>query len=194
MRNRIMAAAMKEINETGIKFTMLDLATRLGISKTTLYAHFKSKEYLIGAIMDSLLESVQQQDEEILNNDMMNIPEKLKALFVNEPKILLPISNNFILALKRQFPEEWKKSHQYRDQKWQLIESLLIQGMESGYFRPIDLTITKVIFTATVNELLDQNFLMQNSLTFKKAMEKVANILYFGIILSDGSSQNVSDK
>lgn len=185
MRNRIMTAAMEEFQETGIKFTMTDLATRLAISKSTLYAHFKSKEELIGAILDVFIENMRRQDEEIFNNDALNIPEKLRALLVNHPKVLLPVSNTFLLALKRQFPEKWKKSQQYREQKIQLILSLLTRGIENGYFRPVDLTLFKIILTSTISELLDQNFLMQNSLTFKEALEKMADILYFGITNSN---------
>jgi len=54
LRNQIMAAALEEINKVGIKFTMSDLVKRLSISKSTLYAHFKSKEEVIGAIVDGL--------------------------------------------------------------------------------------------------------------------------------------------
>ena len=180
MRNRIMIAALEEISEFGIKFTMSDLVNRLAMSKSTLYAHFESKEELLGAIVDSLLAGMRQQDEEILNNDVLNIFEKLKALLENRPQ--MPISNRFLLDLKRQFPEEWKKGQQYRDQKGELIESLLIRGMEAGYFRHIDITIVKVIFTATVNELLEQNFLMQNKLSFKEAIGKMADIVFMGIM------------
>jgi len=60
-----MAAAIDEIYKFGIKFTMSDLVKRLSISKSTLYAHFKSKEELIGAIVDSALASLCQQKQDM---------------------------------------------------------------------------------------------------------------------------------
>lgn len=185
LRNRIMMAAIEEINENGIKFTMADLAKRLAVSKSTLYTHFASKEEMVGAIVDSLMTNMQQKDEEIMNNKTLNIQEKLKALLLSEPTVLGGISNRFIIDLKRHLPEEWKKGEQCQERKWQLVECLLNQGSVTGDFRAVDLTITKVMFNATVNELLNQNFLMHSNLTFTDALGKMADILLFGIIRSD---------
>lgn len=185
LRNRIMMATIEEINENGIKFTMADLAKRLAVSKSTLYTYFTSKEEMVGAIVDLLMASMQQQDEEILSNKMLSLHEKLKALLLNEPKILGPISNRFIIELKRYMPEQAKKGDKCHEYKWQLVESLLQQGITNGDFRPVDLTITKVIFNATINELVNPSFLMHSNLTINDALGKMADILYFGIMAPD---------
>lgn len=190
MRNRIIAAAIEEINATGLKFTMADLAGRLAISKSTLYAHFKSKEELIMALIDSIIDDVRCQNEEILNNDMLNIPQKMEALFVVRPQMAFSGGGNFLHALKRQFPQAWEKSRQYYDDKAKLIESLLVRGIASSDFRPVDLTIAKIIFTASINEFLNPNFLMQHNFTFKEAVEKMADILYLGIKNSPNGKEN----
>lgn len=181
MREQIILVAMEEMSENGIKFTMTDLARRLQISKTTLYAQFRSKEELVGAILELLLDNFRQQNEEIINNSQLSITEKLKAVMENRPRILATINSNFILTLKRQFPNEWEKGLYFRQEKWQLIEQLIKQGMEEGCFRPIDLTVTKLIFISTANELLNPNFLIQNNLTLNDAIDKMVDILYFGI-------------
>ena len=123
MRNQIVAAALEEINNFGIKFTMDALVKRLSISKSTLYAHFKSKEEVIGTIVDLALASLRQQRQEILNNNMLSVPDKLKALLIAHPP--MDVSMRFMLDLKRQFPEEWNKIQQQRTEKWETIESLI---------------------------------------------------------------------
>lgn len=180
MRNRIITAAIEEINETSLKFTMADLAARLAISKSTLYVHFKSKEELITALVDLVIEDIRQQNEEILHNDMTDIFEKLQAVVATFPRII-SVNNNFLFALKRQFPKAWEKIQQIREYKLKIIESLLIRGIEAGDFRPVDPAIVKMIITATSNEFFNQNFLMRNNLTFKEGGQKMADILYFGI-------------
>jgi len=50
-----------------------------------LYAHFKSKEEVIGAIVDLALASLRQQRQDILKNNTLNVPEKLKALLLGHP-------------------------------------------------------------------------------------------------------------
>jgi len=179
MRNQIIAAAIEEINEFGIKFTMSDLVKRLAISKSTLYSRFPSKKELIGAIVDLLLENVQQQRKEILNNNALNTLDKVKALLAIHPPV--PISNRFIADLKRYFPEEWEKGQQNRVEVWKQIETLITQGIEEGYFRSIDSNILKIIYTATVTQLLDYKNLVQNTVSINEAAEKMVDILFNGI-------------
>jgi len=182
VRNRIMMAAIEEINENGIKFTMADLATRLAVSKSTLYTHFTSKEEMIGTIMDVLMTNMKQQDEEIMNNKALNLQEKMKALLLTKPEALGVIGNRLIIDLKRHLPEEWKKIQKFQEYKWEFIEIVLNQGIIMGDFRSVDLTIAKVMFNATVNELMNQNFLLHSNLTLSDAIQKMVNILFWGIM------------
>ncbi|WP_246105445.1 TetR/AcrR family transcriptional regulator [Sporomusa termitida] len=176
-----MMATIEEINENGIKFTMAELAKRLAVSKSTLYEHFASKEELIGTIVDSLLENVRDQAEKILDSDR-NIEEKLKELLLTEPNLGGLISSRFVFDLKRYLPEVWKRCDEYREYSWQRVEALLDQGITTGYFRPIDLAIAKVIYNATINELLHENFLIQNNLTVLDTIRRAMDILYYGMV------------
>ncbi len=55
---QILDAAMTEFSEHGFeKARMEDISERAGISKATVYLYFKSKEALIGAIMEHLFSS-----------------------------------------------------------------------------------------------------------------------------------------
>ena len=112
MRDQILAAAIEEITESGIKFTMNDLVRRLSISKSTLYAHFRSKEELVGAIVDLSLATVRQKEKSILDDNTLNVAEKLKALTVIYPP--MTISIRAMLDLKRHFPKEWEKGERHR--------------------------------------------------------------------------------
>ena len=190
LRNQIMAAALEEINNFGIKFTMSALVKRLSISKSTLYAHFKSKEEVIGAIVDLALASLRQQRQDILNNNTLNVSEKLKALLIAHPP--MDVSMRFMLDLKRQLPEEWNKIQQQRDEKWESIEALITQGVETGYFRAVDavdLTILRIIYDATVKELMDQSFFVNNSLSFVDSMHRIADILCQGIMKTNSEGK-----
>jgi AcrR family transcriptional regulator len=190
LRNQIIAAAIEDINKFGIKFTMSDLVKRLSISKSTLYAQFKSKEEVIGAIVDLALESLRQQRQDILNNNTLNIPEKLKALLLAHPP--MDVSMQFMFDLKRHLPEEWNKIQQSRTEKWEIVESLITQGIEAGYFRSIDsldLTILRIIFDGTVKELMDQSFYLNNSVSFVDSMHKIADILCRSLMKANTSEE-----
>ena len=174
---------IEEINESGIKFTMADLATRLAVSKSTLYAHFSSKEELIGEIVHYFLEGIRSYDEAVMNNDKLDFREKLEALLLGEPKVLGLISNRFVLELKKHMPIEWEKIEQFRDQRWRIVESIIKKGINSGFIRSIDLAILKVIFYVAMDEFFSQKFLAQNNLTSADAIKKMANILYYGMVV-----------
>ncbi|HWR08253.1 TetR/AcrR family transcriptional regulator [Sporomusa sp.] len=190
MRNQIIAAAIEDINKFGIKFTMSDLVKRLSISKSTLYAHFKSKEEVIGAIVDLALASLRQQRQDILENNTLHVPEKLKAVLLAHPP--MDVSMGFMFDLKRHFPEEWNKIQQSRNEKWEIIESLITQGIEAGYFRAIDsldLTILRIIFDATTKELMDQSFSVNNSISFTDSMHKIADVLCRSIMKTNTADE-----
>ena len=73
MRPRIMTAALAEMDEHGVRFTMNNLAARLAISKRTLYEHFESKEVLVEAIVDAIITDLQVQRLEIVNNPGLDV-------------------------------------------------------------------------------------------------------------------------
>lgn len=175
-------ATLEEFNAVGMKFTMMDVARRLSINKATLYCHFHSKEELIGSVLDTLMAEIHQQDDEILQDAKLGIPEKMKAIMINNPKVFLPGNNSFLYAVKYQFPGEWGKLQRYREEKWRLIEFLLIQGMDSGIVQPIKLPIVKLILTSTLIELTDLDFLQQNELSFSEAVSKAVDVFLYGII------------
>ncbi|MFA4884787.1 MAG: TetR/AcrR family transcriptional regulator [Desulfotomaculaceae bacterium] len=181
MRNRIMMAAIDEASERGIKFTMNDLARRLAVSKSTLYEHFDSKEELIGAIIDTLVADLRRQEQEITSNNTLSFSEKFKSLLSCHPKTLGIQSERFMDDVKRYMPGEWAKMEAFIDNRWRMIEDLLRQGIEAGYFRPVNLAVVQRILFGAVNELLDYKFLMQNNLTILDAIAAAFDILILGM-------------
>ena len=68
MKTRIINAFIEETRNNGIKFTMDDLAKRLGISKRTLYEHFSSKVDILDSIIDMTLVEFDEQTRRIIDN------------------------------------------------------------------------------------------------------------------------------
>lgn len=67
---RIVAAALNELIEHGYeRVTMLDIASRAGASKETLYNWFGSKEGLFAALIKANADRSAQRVEEALDND-----------------------------------------------------------------------------------------------------------------------------
>lgn len=182
MKERIMLAAMAETNEKGIKFTMNDLASRLSVSKKTIYEYFNSKEELIGTMVDIALKEVQAEEEVIVNNKELDLVSKLSRLIKVYPKTFGPIHYRVFGDIRKHLPEEWEKIAKFNGERWLVIEDLLRKGVEDGCFRPINLSLFEYLIGISLGGVVNYNFLLQNNLTIMDALAHVADILVFGVV------------
>lgn len=157
--------------------TMDDIASALGISKKTIYAHFSNKTELVSAVTFSVLEQIYLGIEQI-NKKAINPIEELydiKMFLINYLK------NERVSAqyqLKKYYPKifdqlqikKFKKMHSS-------IENSLKKGVELNLFRSeIDTAfVSRVYFvgmtgirdTSVFSEtMFDKNYLMESYLEY----------------------------
>ena len=185
MRARIMSAAMEELNEQGTRFTMGVLATRLGISKRTLYEHFESKEVLIESIVDAIIQDIEVQRITIVNDTNLDLAEKLKRMLSVKPKVFAPVDDRVKLDLRRQFPGLWAKAQKSAEEQWILINNVLYEGIAEGCFRDIYVPVVQKMLRGAVDAIVDEEFLLENKMSFHEMIGHVTDILIFGIIVQD---------
>lgn len=82
MRDKIIDATVEEFKQNGLKFTMNDLAKRLGISKKTIYTVFESKQAVLVAVADRYAADLNSMQEELEADVSLNVVQKLEKLFV----------------------------------------------------------------------------------------------------------------
>jgi AcrR family transcriptional regulator len=135
----------KEIMDTAAQFFMTKgyeetsvnmIVEHLNIAKGTFYYYFKSKEEILGAILEEYLEQLAQQIRLIILNKEMNAYEKLQFVLKNI------LSSNQEPKHLTQHIEDNKsgKLHQMMDEKFYekfnpIIVSILKQGIEEGIFK-----------------------------------------------------------
>jgi len=182
MRTRIMAAAMEEMNEHGVRFTMNSLAGRLGMSKRTLYENFESKEVLIEAILDAILLDIRSQRLLILKSPDIDIADKLKGMLLLKPQVFPRMEDRVKLDLRRYYPGMWKKAESSMREQWDWIEEILREGIDCGRFRNIYVPVVRKIIRGAVNETMDQEFLLEHKISFHDSIGHIIDILIHGII------------
>ena len=70
MKEEIVKRALNDFMQYGFKtFTMDDLASKMGISKKTLYEHFPSKNDLVEAVLDYALDMSCKNVEAFVQGD-----------------------------------------------------------------------------------------------------------------------------
>ena len=185
MKMRIMAAAMEEMNEFGVRFTMSNLAARLAISKRTLYEHFDSKEVLIEAIVDVIILDMQTQRLRILEDSQLGLKEKLVKMLSVRPAAFIKLEDRVKLDLRRQFPGLWKRAHESVEAQWDMIDEVLRQGVDAGYFRPIYVPVVRKVLQGAVNEISEYDFLLEQRKTFHEMIGFITDIVIHGIMLPE---------
>lgn len=109
MKDIIIHAAMEEIRMRGLRFTMQDLATRLKVSKRSLYENFSSKENLIDEMVDIILSDMTEEEHAIFARDIP-IPEKVEALLTIHPYDAEMFNTNVYEDLNACIPSNGRKS------------------------------------------------------------------------------------
>ncbi len=152
-RTRIIEKSMDIVYTSGIAgVKMAQLAKMVGISPSTLYVYFKSKEELLASIYSELM--VQDLDMTHIQSDL-ELPYKLKMKKLWLQWVNYAINNakemNFITQYKQspyydKLPEEIKMKNK------KIAFELFDEGIKQGLIKDLDMTI----LSAVMMGMLDQ--------------------------------------
>ena len=136
MKEEIVKRALNDFMQYGFKtFTMDDLASKMGISKKTIYEHFPSKNDLVEAVLDYTLdmscknvEAFVQGDGSVIENVYRN-QEKVKEIFnIN--------SDRHIWELQKYYSKTYERMEiEFAKSDARFIDKLLEKGWKEGLFR-----------------------------------------------------------
>ena len=136
MKEEIVKRALNDFMQYGFKtFTIDDLASKMGISKKTLYEHFPSKNDLVEAVLDYALdmscknvEAFVQGDGSVIENVYRN-QKKVKEIFnINSDRPIWELQKYYSKTYERMEIEFVKSDARF-------IDKLLEKGWKEGLFR-----------------------------------------------------------
>lgn len=181
MKTRIINAFIEETRNNGIKFTMDELAKRLGISKRTLYEHYSSKVAILDSIIDLTLDEFAEQTRIIIENPKLTLLEKIRKTIVVVPKYNDFYDLRILEQLERAYPEQWERVNREFNE-WDELKSLLEEGIQTGVIvdRNIDLLMKLII--GAIDTTLDRQFFFDYSISSDEAFETIVDLLFNGIV------------
>ncbi|WP_346353982.1 TetR/AcrR family transcriptional regulator [Azotosporobacter soli] len=185
IKTRIINAALSEMHLQGLKFTMSDLARRLGVSKRTLYESFSSKDAIISEILHLVLNDLRMQRQRVMNDDSLSLIDKIKTILTLQQTLFPSLGQEdarIAIDIKRHMPELWQEKENCFDDMWRLVEELLAAGMASGYFRPLNLPALRKILKGALAEMFDYDFLLLHKLNLPDMISYVTDVILFGIV------------
>lgn len=182
MKNRIINGFIEESRNNGVKFTMDDLARRLGISKRTLYEHFPSKVGILDSIIDMTLEEFDEQARHIIENPEFTLVEKIRKVIVVMPKYNEFYDNRILEQLKRFYPEQWERVMRELYQ-WDELKGLLEEGMRTDVIKERNIDLLMKIIIEAANTTFDRQFFLEHSISVTEAFETIVDMLLMGIVI-----------
>ena len=152
------------------KFTMDDIAAKLGISKATLYKYFASREDILDEVVRMRIAEI-EVFEEHLADDKITFTERYFEVIKNASFMLAEMSNQFLLDAKHLYPDLWDKMRTFQDRALFVVEEFYKKGIEAGimkYINPRLLALTDKMFIRYVS---DEKFLDEYDSSLKEAFD-----------------------
>jgi len=137
MRERIIQEFEAMLNVQGVKTVTMDmLASRLGISKKTLYEHFDDKDQLLEETIKSMILRKHAAYQQMAHS-CDNVLEAMIYWMSKGMKWIKDYQPNVVNEIKKYHPEIYERvilAH-FLDDKNNLKE-MILRGIEQGVFRP----------------------------------------------------------
>ncbi len=183
MKNRILEIVEKRFFEYGYrKVTMDEVASDLGISKKTLYLHFKSKDAVAIAVIRALHKDI----DKLLKQFSSEIPgpvERLGRMITEVSARLTRIGSLFLADIKKDIPDLWRECENYREKKiLEYGENILKEGIRKGKIKKdINTKIAMLVFLGAIHAVIQPEVFVKNSFSIDEAYKNILNIFLKGI-------------
>lgn len=188
LRIRIVEAARERFFQFGFSaVTTEEIATDLGISKRTLYQHFRSKNDLLHEAVFGLLRENELILKGVLHDENIDFIGRLKFAVSIIIKVLSRFQRPFVRDVFRYAPDIAAKIIRFRQTKiLSQFRSLFQSGIDEGLLRKdLDIDLVMVIFTQLIDSVVNPEVVSQLKYSTHEVFEAVINTFLIGILADD---------
>jgi AcrR family transcriptional regulator len=194
LKESILSATLQLFNEKGLKFTMDDIASLLGMSKKTIYTVFKDKESLFLAMVDCIFDSIKESEAQLMADESLSTKEKIRKILGVMPESYMDIDFRQLYMLRDKYPSTYKRVEERLESGWENTIALIEQGMEEGIIRKVKIPIVKMMLEAALEHFFARDILIQNNMTYVEGLNEVVDILMDGIVCKQGKKEEEHDR
>jgi AcrR family transcriptional regulator len=182
LREEILKTALVLFNEKGLKFRMDDIANELHISKKTIYKIIPDKKTLFDQMVDTIFDSVKEEERLMLEDESASTMEKLTKTLGAMPDQYYNINFQNLYVLKEKYPKIYAHVQERIETGWEQTIALLEKGMEEGVIRKISIPLFKTMYQATLEQFFQRDILVENGISYMDALEEVVTLMVEGIV------------
>jgi len=183
LKERIITEAEALFFQYGIKrITMDDIARHLGISKKTIYLHFKDKDELVHVLITQML----SRETCVMDKSEMEAENAVKEIFfvVTHLKELLSKMNPMLFYdMQKYHPQTWKLFTNHRNEYMQgcLVKNMQ-RGIDEGLFRKeINMEILSIMRMEQVDMVFNQVAYAPGKFNLSEVMAEVTEHYLYGL-------------
>jgi len=193
-KQMIIDTAVKIFHHKGYRTaTLEDVAHELGLTRPAIYHYVSSKEDLLSQIYLQALESFFDTIYEITAMDLAP-PEKLK-LFVYRHLNTVVIENLSMFTVffseeNQLAKKDFKKIRREKRKFTEVIENIILEGMEQGHFRQVDPKLQANAIIGMCNWLYRWYKPGQSSFTPDEIVDQFTSLLENGLLLANRKSDD----
>ncbi len=181
IKEEIMRACIVLFNEKGLKFTMDDVAGHCHISKKTMYVVYSDKEDLFLAVVDYLFDGIKESEREVMKDQSLTTLEKIRKILGVMPESYKELDFGKMYLLKDKYPSIYEKVEKRLETGWETTIELMERGIKEGVLKPVDISIVKLLFEATIEQFFRRDIISKSKLSYREALDQVVDIIIEGI-------------
>ena len=187
VKNIILKEGFRSVETDGIKsFTVENLASKLAMSKKTIYEYFPKKEVLIKKIIDFRMKKLTKEFSSIIEQEKDPIVQFIKIREHNI-KFANKINLQKLTYLKSRYPDIWKIIEKYRLDRKNIYKQIFILAKKQGYLREnLDPEVSAALYINIFNSTFQPEFMNDNNLSINLAINHLQEIVSNGFFNKNG--------
>lgn len=172
-------------------FTMDELAHELGVSKKTLYVHFRSKDAIIERIIDLTGQRLRTDMESVVENPALTFTQKLSGVVTAAAGTLTKLNPATLRDLQRFAPHLYAKIEALRSKIIPLVFGRLIRdGIAAGNVRrDIDPAFATEFWLNAIRGMVQPATLERTQLTLPQTMARSLDLFFAGLLTPAGRKE-----
>lgn len=162
------------------RFTMDDIASKLGISKATLYKYYASREEILDDVVQRRIEEIECLEGD-LTDDKIAFTLRFFDVIKQASVMLAEMSNHFLADTRQLYPDLWEKMRDFQDRALFVAEEFYKKGIEAGIMNDINPRLLALTDKMFIRSVADDRFLDDYNISLQEAFDGFFEMKSHGI-------------
>lgn len=169
------------------RINMQDIARELGVSKATVYQHFRSRDEMLEQVVDIVLNQIREQ-KKVLHEESISYEERFVHVFGLALRQVFSLSTVFLEDIKFYYPDLWGQIQDFYTEWEDDLFNFFSRAVDDGAFSNVHPAITSRMTITLIREMITPEFLIKNDVTVRQVLLDFFRLYTYGIF--SGSKVN----